>query len=260
MDTSINVILVDDETLDLEMIKKTIPWEDLGFTIMVSAYSARDALEKAAKCPLRLDLMVSDVQMPIVNGLSLYERLRNQCPDLKALFISGHESFEFVKRALQLGAFAYVLKPIDNNELIRELSALRKKILSERGVLTEPVPAGVNETLANRIVEYIETHLEGTFDEALDIKKIAEHFQYSANYLSTVFKNQMGESLGSYVQSRRMQRAAFLLTKKTYSIKDIATKLNYATASHFIKSFRTHFQTTPGEYRRLARYSDLSRK
>lgn len=255
MAREVTVLLVDDETLDLEMLKRTIPWSDLGLRIALTAHSAREALMGLERCAEPIDLLVSDIQMPIVDGLTLFEQLKARCPGIHALFISGHEKFEFVRRALQLGASGYILKPIDNQELARELCALRDKVLAQPESRADQDRQG-EDALVGAVHRYVDQHLEG----GLDVGQVADQFGYSANYLSSVFRQKTGGGLGAYIQRRRLERARELLSQTQLTVGGVSQRLGYATPSHFVKVFRESYRMTPGEYRRQERFTHNSDK
>ena len=82
---------------------------------------------------------------------------------------------------------------------------------------------------------------------------IAEHFHFSPNYLSKLFRNVEGVSLITYIQNQRMERAKELLANTDQSISEIAMEIGYPNFSHFSKRFRLFFGCSPNEYRRNAR-------
>lgn len=123
------ILLVDDEYLVFEGLKRLIPWQEIGLEIVGQAMDGFSALEF-----LRLnkvDLLLTDVKMPIMSGLELSEKALTLQPDLSVVFLSGYENFHYAKKALELNAGGYVLKPINYKELIDVLTTtvhqLRKR-------------------------------------------------------------------------------------------------------------------------------------
>ena len=116
MGTMIEVLLVDDEAYVTESLERTIPWTALGVDHVwraASGYEAMRLLEEQS-----IDIVVTDIRMPGMDGLQLLEQIGERWPHIRAILLTGHSDFEYAKRALQLQACNYLLKPVDDGELI----------------------------------------------------------------------------------------------------------------------------------------------
>ncbi|MDF2923767.1 MAG: hypothetical protein K0R57_2681 [Paenibacillaceae bacterium] len=125
------VIIVDDEILVRVGLKTFIPWERLGLELVGEAGNGREALElvESEGC----DILLTDIQMPEMDGLALLEAVTAERPRTKIIMLTNHEEFRYVRRALQLGAADYLLKlTMEPLELERKLSDLKEKIVQER--------------------------------------------------------------------------------------------------------------------------------
>lgn len=109
------VMLVDDEEEVREAMKRRIDWEAIGFTVVITAENGEDALEKAEK--YEPDVVMTDIQMPFMDGLTMLKRLKGIIPDIKSVIFSGYDEFDYAKEAIRLEAEEYILKPIDADEL-----------------------------------------------------------------------------------------------------------------------------------------------
>jgi two-component system response regulator YesN len=127
------VLLVDDEHYDLEGLKQLVPWADVGLQVVDAVHSGRQALEIIAKVS-DIDILVTDVMMPRMSGLELAMKARELVPQVKVVFISGYQEFEFARKAIELSAAGYVLKPVDDNELLRVLKTVVEQLDRERVV------------------------------------------------------------------------------------------------------------------------------
>ncbi|MFC4778051.1 response regulator [Paenibacillus sp. GCM10023252] len=113
------VMLVDDESIDLQWLQRRIPWKDLGLEVAFQANSGFKAFNKLKEQPV--DILLTDINMPIMSGLELARKVKELLPEVKIIFISGHEEFEYAKQALHMNALGYVLKPFDDSELLELL-------------------------------------------------------------------------------------------------------------------------------------------
>ncbi len=116
------IILVDDEEEVRKSIIKKINWEEAGFQVVGDAENGQEALERIEM--LEPDLVLTDIRMPYMDGLTLAERIRQKYPSIKMVIFSGYDDFEYAKRAIKLNVIEYILKPVN----VEELTAILKKI------------------------------------------------------------------------------------------------------------------------------------
>jgi len=119
------VVLVDDEDIVLEGLKKKINWERLGLEVVGIATDGLEALKTIEKT--NPDILITDVIMPIMDGLKLIETLKEMGKDIKAIILSGHDEFAYAQRAVKLQAAEYQLKPIS----ITDMESILEKITNE---------------------------------------------------------------------------------------------------------------------------------
>lgn len=122
------VMLVDDEDEVRQAIERRVNWEEMGFKVVASAENGEEALELAEKTIP--DVVMSDIHMPFIDGLTLCKMLKKQYPGTKIIIFSGYDEFEYAKEAIKLEAEEYILKPIDAEEL-KEVFLRTKKRLDE---------------------------------------------------------------------------------------------------------------------------------
>lgn len=123
------VLLVDDEELDLEGMKRFIPWVDLGMEVVDGINNALSACEIIKNKDI--DILVSDVNMPYMSGLELARIALEHKPNIRIIFVSGYQEFSYVQEALSLKAYSYVLKPMNDKELISSLLKVKRDLDDE---------------------------------------------------------------------------------------------------------------------------------
>ena len=123
------IMIVDDEAEVREAIKRKIDWKMLGFEIAADAENGRDALEKAET--LELDVVLTDIKMPFMDGLELGAALAQRKPNLKLIVFSGFDAFEYAQEAIKLNVVEYVLKPVNAEELTAVLRRVRNLLDAE---------------------------------------------------------------------------------------------------------------------------------
>lgn len=156
LDQPFRVILVDDEPIILRSLKVAIPWEELNISIVGEARNGEQALAMVNE--LSPHMIISDIRMPGIDGITLMKRVLSDNPKRLFIFISGYGEFEYAREALREGAFDYLLKPIDHEELIEMIK--RAKANLEKQIENDHLLHSVNvlSMLAKErmIAEFIE--------------------------------------------------------------------------------------------------------
>ena len=120
-----SIFLVDDEELELEMMRDFIRWEDMGIYVAGVGINGKDAQEKIHA--IQPDIVLTDVQMPLMNGLELANWVSEQYEGTQIVFLTGHDEFSYVKSALHVGAVGYLLKPLDLEEISVVMGRVKQK-------------------------------------------------------------------------------------------------------------------------------------
>lgn len=118
------VLLVDDEALIREAISENIQWEEMGFDFMGACENGRQAMEAIEK--EQPDLLLTDINMPFVDGMELTKYVYENYPDTKVIIISGFDEFEYAKNAVKYQVLEYILKPITPMEFSGTLLRVKK--------------------------------------------------------------------------------------------------------------------------------------
>lgn len=118
-----SVLLVDDEEEVFRVIMKKIDWESMGFRIAGYARNGVEALEMAEE--LSVDIVMTDIKMPYMDGLTLCRKLKELYENIKVIIFSGFDEFEYAREAIKIEAEEYILKPINANELREVFGRIR---------------------------------------------------------------------------------------------------------------------------------------
>ncbi len=124
------VLLADDEEEIRVGISRKIDWANLGFDLVGEAENGAEALELAEQ--LQPDVVLTDIQMPFMDGLELCRRLKQSLPAAKLVVFSGFDEFEYARQAIGMNVSEYILKPINAPELIEVLNKLRGQLDEQR--------------------------------------------------------------------------------------------------------------------------------
>ncbi|MBF9016502.1 MULTISPECIES: response regulator [unclassified Oceanispirochaeta] len=188
------VIIVDDEQIIRQGIKTFVPWEALKCTMVGEAANGLEALLLMEK--VNADIIISDIRMPLMDGLDLSRELRLKYPDCRIILLTGYEDFDYARKALQYQVEDYLLKPVGDDELTKVIGKTVKKLEAEINRQKK------NIQLKNMIIEnkesilknYIENLITGNIPDSRILPKIEDlHiniFEHGIYQLIIIFPDQ----------------------------------------------------------------------
>ncbi len=127
---ALKVFLVEDESVVREGLRDNIPWQQFGYQFVGEASDGEMALPLIRKT--RPDVLITDIKMPFMDGLSLSHIVGQEFPEMKIIIISGYDDFEYARQAIKEGVEQYLLKPITRRTLQKALTEIKEKIESEQ--------------------------------------------------------------------------------------------------------------------------------
>lgn len=248
------ILLVDDENVAVNALKKRVAWGKYGFDEIFTALNTKQARRILSEH--QIDLMLCDIEMPGENGLDFLEQIHDQYPNLTCIMVTFHADFNYLKRAMKYGIMDYILKPVD----YEELEGLLEKYCKSKGVWYDqnelekiidkaggPVPANTssNEGRIQKVKDYISEHLQ----EKIHIEDLANLVYLDEQYLMKLFKKSTGKTLIEYITEQKMIMAGNLLRETDYSINFISDCIGCENYSYFSKIFKKYYGLSPREYR-----------
>ena len=135
------ILFVDDDAIARRNIRTKIDWKSYNWELIYTAKDAVDALDFMKQN--QPDIILSDIKMPIMDGIQMAMVARNYYPDIKYIFISGYKEFEYAKQALKLNAVDYLNKPLETKQLVqvlREAERLSKEAKRNNDILRDKYP------------------------------------------------------------------------------------------------------------------------
>ncbi|WP_304942649.1 response regulator [Vallitalea guaymasensis] len=164
------ILIADDEFLVRVGLRTTINWEENGYIIVGEAKNGKEAIELFDK--FDPDILLTDIQMPIINGLELIQILKDKKPSLKAVILTHYDDFSYAKEAISLGASEYILKSnLSPNNLLNILNKFNDELnIDERkSAVKKKVDKTAGYTYDERNLEKI---LTGKSDSKAEIKSL----------------------------------------------------------------------------------------
>lgn len=238
----LRVLLADDEIMIREGFRRLFDWEAHGCVLVGEAADGMEALTQINA--LLPDLVIMDINIPVMNGLQVIQTCRAKYPQMAFIIVSGYDDFSYCREALRLQVTDYMLKPVDYEEFGLCIDKLRISMFEQE--LEHSKTDEGQETPIRGMIGYMQEHLA----EEISLQLLAEEFHLSAQYISQLFKNEMGVNYLTYLTNIRVEHAKRLLIGSKLPISDIAEHSGYADYRVFSKVFKKVQGITPTQYRR----------
>ena len=245
---TLSLVIVEDEKLILEELVTTVDWASIGVSVVATAEDGVMG-EKIIK-EYKPDLVITDIRLPLQDGLTMVSK----CPllDQNVLVLSGYTDFEYTRKAIQLGVYDYLEKPVDDEELLKVCSTLADKIREEHksekqedGAFRINLPTGFHNHQISCIVAYIKEN----YEKPIGLADAAEYIRLSENHLSTLFKEVTGINFLQYLNGYRLNMAIDMMKEGGVNISEIAPKCGFQNPGYFAKIFKRYFGMTPTQFR-----------
>ena len=235
------VLLVDDEIMIREGFKRLFDWESHDCEVVGEAADGMEALSKIDS--LLPDIVIMDINIPIINGLKVIETAKLKYPDTAFVIVSGYDDFAYCRQALRLQITDYILKPVNYDEFGSCIDNLKISMFHHRSSTEAPQ---AEERTIQSITRYLQEHLS----EEISLSLLADSFHLSSQYISQLFKSEIGVNFLVYLTNLRVENAKKLLISTDCSISEISDRCGYADYRVFTKVFKKSEGITPSQYRR----------
>ena len=245
-----SIVIIDDESVVVEAIGAMVRRAGLDYEITGTATDGVDGLRVVMDA--RPDVVITDIRMPGIDGLSLIERTIEELPMSVFIVISGYREFEYAQKALKLGVMDFIEKPIDYQSVVtaliraEEVLDLRRKVHRVRHVdaVRQQERTDVQNGAVGEVLRYI--HANYALDLGLD--ELSKLVDMTPAYLSDLFKRNTGTSYVKYLTAVRMNNACRMLLQGERA-STVAEKVGYRDYNYFCKVFKKNVGVTPSEYR-----------
>ena len=240
---NLRVLLVDDEIMIREGFKRLFDWQAHDCEVVGEAGDGMEALAKIDA--LRPDIVIMDINIPIMNGLKVIQLSRMKNPNTAFVIVSGYDDFSYCREALRLQITDYILKPVNYEEFGTCIDNLKISLFEQRVSAVMESEKQEERTITG-ITRYLQEHLA----EEISLAVLAEQFHLNPQYISQLFKCEIGVNFLAYLTNIRMEKAKKLLLSTSLSIAEVAEQSGYGDYRVFTKVFKKSEGITPSQYRR----------
>lgn len=244
------VIVAEDETLILNSIIKNITALGIGFQVVGASEDGKTALELIEKH--NPDVLVTDIRMPVMDGLELLKTVSVKYPGIRKIVISGYDDFKYAQQAIKYEATDYLLKPLKKDELLEAFNKIRISLDSERNALKQNL-LRLKENhsyTSEEIARIVENYIKENYTKDINFDLISQNFNFNSSYLSKIFTRHIGENPSKYLISLRINKAKHLLmSNREMPIREIGELVGYANQFYFSRIFKSVVGKSPASYR-----------
>lgn len=246
------VLLVDDERAVCLGLQRLIAWSDYGFQVAATASNGQEALE--LQLQNHYELIVTDLKMPVLDGIGLIEKLALAKERCKIIIVSAYGEFSYAQTAMRYGIQYYLVKPISEQVMGGYLSKLAEDLGQDGRVecgYTESDFEHQYRLSTNGVITEIKRYISAHYSEQLSLNSLAKIYSFSPIYLGRLFKKETGTAFNEYLNHYRINMARHLIEQESGMIYDIAERCGYSDVNYFYKCFKNIVGLTPKEYRAL---------
>lgn len=237
------VYLIDDESLMLDNIKRTVSWPENGFKIVGSNICPTIAITEILA--LKPDLVLCDLKMPEMDGITLIKTLRDQGAECEFVMLSAYGEFEASRNFFLLNGFDYLLKPLQPQDAEITLEKLSRRLAQKKGMTPAVSPVVTSTKAFDELVSYISEN----FDKKHTLKLLAKQFHISSTYICNLFAKHYQSTLTMFLTNLRMKEAAKQIVDTNAALKEIAITCGYSDYFYFCRVFKAYYGISPTAYR-----------
>ena len=240
-----HVIVIDDNPLVLESLTTTIDWPALDCVVAGAVDNGDDAY--ALLLQKRVDIIISDIKMPGMDGLVLAERVALMGTHTKIILITGFQEFELAQQAVRLGVFDLLSKPLMNSDICRAVRKAIAALLEEREENPRLLPSRAPDH-ASPLVRRTIAYMEREYGKDISLEEVAARFQVSTSHLSRAVKKETGQGFVETLTDIRLDAAVQLLKQTNAMVSLVAEQVGYSDYPYFYQVFKKRFGVSPKEY------------
>ena len=238
-----SIMIVEDEYLVRQGISSLVNFKKFNMQVIGEAENGLEAWEKIqAECP---DIILTDINMPQMNGIKLAQLAREQYSQLHIIFLTGYDDFDYALSAVKLGADDYLLKPFSREDVEAMLIKVKEKL--DREKKQQQVHELVEKAEFSDLEQAIHDRLA---DTELSLKSLSFQLGFNSSYLSVLIKKELGLPFQDYLIQERMKRAKLLLLTTDLKVYEIAEQVGFEDMNYFSQRFKQIVGVTPRQFKK----------
>lgn len=250
----LKIIIVEDEDIIRKGLVYTIDWLSMNCVIVSDAADGEEGLRKIIEH--RPDIVITDIKMPKMDGIEMIRRA-SKTVEFKSIILTSYSDFEFARQAIELRACDYLLKPVDEEYMMKIIKNLYEEISTYKNdvFLLESTKNNMNSIdlsfytqSENKDDDYVARaikKIKNCYGDKISVESIAEEFGISASYLSRRFKDVTNHTFLDLLNRYRIQESIKLLNAGKYRVSEISDLVGFSDYKHFNTVFKRYTLMSP---------------
>lgn len=251
------IMVADDEPIERMVVSKKIRKYFGDQVTVLEAENGREAISLYEQEKYQIALL--DIQMPGIDGLEAAQKIRQIGGKCEIIFLTAFDEFSYAKKAINVRALDYLLKPVVDEELVscleeacRILTDFAKDghelVKSEKQAEYEQ-EENVENIKIHKIKQKILDYIEKNYVQDISLQDVSNYMNYSDAYFCKMFKQCFEKNFIIFLTEFRIEKAKELLTNVSVNVKDVSSKVGFRDSNYFAKVFKRFTGVTPTEYR-----------
>ena len=250
------ILIVEDEDIIRKGIAYTMDWMGMGCTIVGEAANGKEGLEKIRE--LAPDIVLADIMMPLMDGIEMIRKAKEEYEcSFKSIILTSYADFGYAKKAIDLSVSAYLMKPVDEDELKEDVAKIISELerdhefeqFAEKRISVDEMPeVFIKSDKENDYVQHVLDATKEHYAEKISIESFSDELGVSASYLSRKFKDATGTSFLDFLNKYRIQQAIRLLETGKYKVYEVSDMTGFTDYKHFNTVFKRYTGTAPSEF------------
>lgn len=248
----IKVVIVEDEAITRKGIVETIDWSLMNCIIIGEASNGKEGINLINE--LKPDLVIADVRMPYMDGLTMISKLKSKGCKSKFILLTAYNDFRYAQEAIRANASDYILKPLKEDELKAAIKRIffdysaKQDDITNKDIKMYKLDFKPNKNINNKHVSRAIQYIKLNYKEDINISTVSNYLEISEGYLSRIFKKETGYTFTSYLSYYRIKLSCALLKNCRMKIYQVADEVGYEDTTYFSTLFKKLVGIPPSEY------------
>lgn len=250
MNRKYTVFVAEDEVLLANDLTRQIKALHLELEVVGQAYTGLKAYNQIMQ--KKPDVVITDIRMPVWDGLRLLEEIKKNFPYIKCIVISGYSDFNYAQKALKLQIFDYLLKPVNNEKLCAVLKKVTNTLDLERKSYTEIFMNLASKRDTRHLAWLLKEFFIHNFTKDINLNILADVIGYSNGNLTKLYEQYYEITPSKYITTLRLGYAKNLLQNRPdLSVREVGKLCGYPEQCYFSKIFKKYTGVSPAGFRTL---------
>lgn len=241
------LIIIEDEVIIREGLKAAFPWQNHDIEVVGTYANGQEALDALSQ--QSVDLILLDINMPIMNGIEFLEQFDN--PITSIIVLSGYDEFDYAKKAIENDVIDYILKPVRHDHLSVALEKGIKRNVERRLYLEQkeasqhfnvlPDVRYVNSISLRKALSFIHEN----YADKISLSDISNVAQRSATHINDRFQRELNMTSIEYLNRYRIQKAIEYISTLNYHMYEVSELVGFDDYKYFSQVFKRYSGQSP---------------